>query len=100
MLANFETLRIVGMYSNYLMITNGVSSLLSKMIASVTASVGNLGSEGNEGKNLTTFVKLTTIINFLVIMAVIPMSLFFGTFINIWVGGKTFYRLSQRSWSH
>lgn len=88
MLANFETLRIVGMYSNYLMITNGVSSLLSKMIASVTASVGNLGSEGNKGKNLTTFVKLTTIINFLVIMAVIPMSLFFGTFINIWVGGK------------
>lgn len=56
MLANFETLRIVGMYSNYLMITNGVSSLLSKMIASVTAIVGNLGSEGNEEKNLTTFV--------------------------------------------
>lgn len=86
LLANFETLKIVGMYSNYLLVTNGVTSLLSKAIASITASIGNLGVEGKADRNLSVFIKLTLILNFLVVMAVIPMSLFFSVFINIWVG--------------
>lgn len=88
LLANFETLKIVGMYSNYLLVTNAVTSLLSKVLASLTATVGNLGAEGNERKNLDTFLKLTSMMNILVILCVIPMALFFGAFVNLWVGGN------------
>lgn len=86
LLANFETLKIVGMYSNYLLVTNGITSLLLKAIASITATIGNLGVESDETKNLSVFIRLNFLINTLVIFTVIPLSLFFGVFVNIWIG--------------
>ena len=86
LLANFETLKIVGMYSNYLLVTNGITSLLSKAIASITATIGNLGVESDETKNLSVFIRLNFLINTLVIFTVIPLSLFFGVFVDIWIG--------------
>ena len=64
----------------------GITSLLSKAIASITATIGNLGVESDETKNLSVFIRLNFLINTLVIFTVIPLSLFFGVFVDIWIG--------------
>lgn len=88
LLANFESLKITGMYSNYVLITGAATSLLSKILASLTASIGNLGAEGNQQKNMDAFLKLSSVMNILVVLCVIPMALFFDPFVNVWVGKR------------
>lgn len=89
LLANFETLKIVGMYSNYLMITQGITALLSKVISSVTASIGNLGAENNKKKNLELFLNMSFIMNTLTALAFIPLLFLFSLFIKLWVGNES-----------
>ena len=86
LLANFETLKVVGMYSNYILITQGISSLLSKVISSITASVGNLGAEDDKERNYSVYITLTFIINILTFLVLVPLLICFSVFIKLWVG--------------
>ncbi|WP_201308366.1 lipopolysaccharide biosynthesis protein [Companilactobacillus farciminis] len=51
LLSTFMGLAVVGVYSNYLLIVTSVSTVLLKLISSVTASVGNLVVENNSKKS-------------------------------------------------
>lgn len=88
LLANFTKLKYVGMYSNYLLITNGISSLLIKVIASITASVGSLGTEKSQEKNFDIFCKITFAVNLMVVTILLPTMVGLSTFIKVWVGAS------------
>ena len=86
LLANFENLKIVGMYSNYLLISQGITSLLSKIVSSVTASVGNLGAEGNREKNLKVYLEFSFFINVMVSYILVTLLIWLSYFIKLWMG--------------
>lgn len=48
-------LAIVGLYSNYLLLTNTIKSVVTMFFTSVTASVGNLNAENNVEKSKKVF---------------------------------------------
>ncbi|WP_439419696.1 lipopolysaccharide biosynthesis protein [Lactiplantibacillus plantarum] len=52
LLSAFMGLAIVGVYSNYLLIVTSVSTILFKLVSSVTASIGNLIAEKDVSKSL------------------------------------------------
>lgn len=85
-LANFASLRIVGMYSNYILISQGISAFLSKIIASLTASVGNLGVENDSDRTYAVFLRLSFAVNTLITVIVFPVIIIFSPFIKLWVG--------------
>lgn len=47
-----------GLYSNYLMITNAVSSILAAIFSSLTASIGDLNTDSSPSKKLDIFDKI------------------------------------------
>lgn len=79
---------VVGMYSNYYLITNSVYTMFSQAITALTSSVGNLLINANNNKKFAVFSKIRYI-NFMIsnfcatsILALIQ------PFISVWVGKK------------
>ena len=65
---------IVGVYSNYLLVTTALNSIIAQLFSAITASVGNLGATENEEKS-----------------EAILHTLFFGNFCFISVVCAAFY---------
>ncbi|MDM7530316.1 lipopolysaccharide biosynthesis protein [Lacticaseibacillus paracasei] len=86
LLANFTTLSIVGMYSNYSLITQGIASFVSKVISSITATIGNLGTEQNVERNSEVFISLSFGMNTLILVITLPLLLVFNAFMRFWIG--------------
>lgn len=51
-------LRVVGLYSNYLLIINTIKSIITMFFTSLTASVGNLNAENDEKKSKEVFDRI------------------------------------------
>lgn len=79
---------IVAYYSNYYMITNAVSLLLSQMFSAVTASVGNLLTEDNSEKSYSLFRKLMFVNFWIYSLATTAIFLMMEPFISLWVGSE------------
>ena len=58
LISTFIGVGSVGLYSNYLLVINGINSLFSQMFSSVTASVGNLLVENNNEKSFSVYKKI------------------------------------------
>lgn len=58
LLSKFFDLAVSGIYANYTLISSAVSTIVSQIFNSVTASVGNLSTTGNQKKILEVFNKL------------------------------------------
>lgn len=93
LLSAFMGIGIVGLYSNYLLIITSVGSVLTKLINSATASIGNLVVEGKNRHSLNVFLNhfmlnmyVVTIIFGCILSAVNP-------FIRFWAGSN--YVLTQ-----
>jgi O-antigen/teichoic acid export membrane protein len=95
LLANFVGLREVGMYSNYILITQGVSAFLSKIMASMTSTIGNLGTEQDERRTLDVFLRISFLMNGIVLVIAGPLCLVFSFFIGIWVGEESVLPISS-----
>lgn len=65
---------VVGIYSNYLLVTTALNTIIAQLFSAITASVGNLGATENEEKSET-----------------ILHTLFFGNFCFISVVCAAFY---------
>ena len=65
-ISSFVGITIVGLYSNYTLLTGYVNSLCKQILNSVSESVGNLIAEENKEKSYQVF-KIIFFINFLVI---------------------------------
>lgn len=82
----FVSLKTVAYYGNYTIITDKLSSLISNLLGSTSAGIGNLISEGNPNKIKNVFWELTSIRFF--VASTISASTFFliSPFINLWLG--------------
>lgn len=83
----------VGLYSNYLMITNNLNTVYKQLFRSLTASVGNLGAtEGNE-RALPVFWRINLAGSWLYGFSAVCLAVLFNPFISLWVGKE--YLFSQ-----
>lgn len=79
---------IVAYYSNYYLIINAASTLLSQVFSALTASVGNLLVEDNKEKSYSLFRKLMFFNFWLYSFAGIGLFLAITPFISMWVGNE------------
>lgn len=89
----YASLTLVTYYSNYIVIVNGVTLLISATFNSMSAGIGNLVAQGDVHKNLSFFFEIFNL-RFLVI-STICFSLIYimPVFITIWIGQE--YNLPQ-----
>ena len=76
----------VGLVSNYVMITNLFTTVLSRITNSFTASVGNLNAVSESKKQHEVFVKIFFLSAWLFGFASYGMMLFLNDVIELWVG--------------
>lgn len=78
----------VGLYSNYLLITQALSVVFNVGFASLTASVGNLGAQEPVKKQLATFRVVDLAVFWVYAVASIGLLALFNPFIEIWLGAS------------
>lgn len=86
----FLGVKVVGIYSNYYVIINAINQLLSQIYYSLTASVGDLLTEGNKEKSYHIYRNLN-FLNF--VFSSICAIGFFNTvqpFIKVWLGNEEY----------
>lgn len=83
----FVGLISVGKYSNYMMIINSVSSILTKSISAVTGSIGQKAAE-RPSQMVVLFNRLVFGVHFVLFITVPVMFIFFDSFISVWVGKR------------
>lgn len=106
----YTTLTLVAIYGNYMLIVNGITSLLNAVFNGMMASVGNLVSEASEEHIMDVFRELFTSRFFIVSTLTFAIYMLSGPFIVHWIGAEyklpnvtlgliafTFYLMTQRS---
>lgn len=76
----------VGLYSNYLMIINAVSTLFKEIFSSIRASVGNLLIEKDKDKNYSVFKSILMLDSWIFMFACSGILCLIEPFISIWIG--------------
>lgn len=84
----FSTLRETAIYSNYIMIINSLTGLLSNVIGSMMPSVGNLIAEGDINKSYKIFRQLYLADHILAIFISTITYKIIDEFIIFWVGSE------------
>lgn len=92
-ISKYLGLAILGLYSNYLLIVNAFTQILSQVFNAFTASVGNLIAVDNKGRSKEIFDQLYYFTAFIYCIISVCLYLLFNDFINIWLGEK--YLLSD-----
>lgn len=76
----------VGVYSNYLMLINGLKSVYQALYRCLTASVGNLGATEDRVHGPEVFCRLNFIGGWLYGLSAVCLATLFQPFISLWVG--------------
>lgn len=76
----------VGYYSNYNMIIGTISKFINTMFTALTASIGNLMTEGNNEKRFNVFKIIQTGSFIIGGISTICLYLLIDDFINLWIG--------------
>lgn len=87
-ITKFLGLSVVGMYSNYLLITNSLNMIFGQIFSSIIASIGNLGVEESEERVETTFNAVFFYCFFIVSFSTVMLYILLNPFIRIWVGSS------------
>ncbi|WP_460015993.1 lipopolysaccharide biosynthesis protein [Lactovum odontotermitis] len=91
-LSIFVGLESVALYANYLVLLTGVTTLLTQVLSSATASIGNLKESGTtEAHKINTFYKYFSICSLFSIVCAVGFSTFSSSFIRIWLGKNMIY---------
>lgn len=86
LISSFVSLAMVGIYSNYTMIINQLSSLVNPILNGIGASVGNLIATESKDKSYTIF-KIAYLVNFWIYsFCAIFLYNLLGPFISWWLG--------------
>ena len=93
LISSFVGVVAVGLYSNYLLVTNGLTSVYSQFFRSLTASVGNLGATADAGRAAPVFWKVNFAGGWLYGFSAVCLVVLFNPFISLWVGKE--YLFSQ-----
>ncbi len=83
----------VGIYSNYLMITNGLRSIYITVFSSLTASVGNLCSSEDKSHALEVFWRVCFIGEWLFGFSAICLMVLLNPFVELWLGSEYLFSL-------
>ena len=85
---SFVSLPMVALYTNYTILTQKLEGLISGVINSTGAAIGNLIAEGNKEKILQVFKELLAIRIFIASIASACIYTFASKFIGIWLGNE------------
>ena len=83
---SFVSLPMVALYTNYTILTQKLEGLISGVINSTGAAIGNLIAEGDKDKILKVFRELLAIRFFFASIAVACIYTFASKFIGVWLG--------------
>lgn len=86
LISKFISLAVAGIYSNYLMITNALHSIVGQAFTAITGSVGNLEASESPDKILSVFHKIYFFNFYLIAFCTICLVCLFQPFISLWVG--------------
>lgn len=86
LLSKFVGVISVGLYSNYLLITNALKMLIGIIFQSLTASVGNLGVTENSDKVNNVFDFVDFLGFWIYGFSSIALTILFNPFISLWLG--------------
>ncbi len=85
---------MVAFYSNYYLIINAASTLLSQIFVALTASVGNLLVERNEEKSYSLFKNIMFFDFWIYSFSAIGIFICMNPFISMWVGSERLLPIS------
>lgn len=92
LLSFFVGLHAVGMYSNYTLILNGLTSILNQAITSVSSSIGNFSVESRKKHDQQkVFYGYYNLCSFISLFVAVGFTAFSSTFIRYWVGPQFVY---------
>lgn len=85
-ISKFIGIVTVGIYSNYLLISNSITNILNQIFNAITSSIGNLVVTENKDRSEVIYKNLT-FINFVLYLVVsICIMILVNPFIKIWIG--------------
>jgi O-antigen/teichoic acid export membrane protein len=94
LLSYYVGLTSVAMYSNYTMITTGLTQVMTQMISAVSSSIGNLGASKDSPKKkervFYQYLFLSSLVSFVVSVGFAGFS---SAFVGLWVGKKMVYTM-------
>lgn len=94
LISSFLGLKLVGIYSNYFLIVNSVTGILTQLVNSVSSSIGNL-IVSNQSEKITDIYNKHDFINFVFTSyATLLIFSLINPFIHIWIGYKYQFNLS------
>ena len=85
---SFASLPLVALYTNYTILTQKLEGLISGVINSTGAAIGNLIAEGDQTKILKVFRELLAIRLFVASVAAACIYKFSSKFIGVWLGNE------------
>lgn len=92
-ISKYISLFALGLYSNYLLIISAITQILSQLLNSFTASIGNLNAEDTSDKKLKIFNLLYYFTIFVFGVIGISLYILLNDFVTIWLGKE--YLLSS-----
>lgn len=81
-------LSVLGLYSNYALLINAISGLISKIFSAVTASIGNLVVEKNKEETEKVFYKILFMNYWIFDVCAICFYCLLQPFVKLWVGER------------
>lgn len=85
-ITKFLGLSVVGIYSNFLLITNSLNMIFGQIFSSVIASVGNLGVAENSERVEKTFETIFFYCFLVVSFSTVMLITLLNPFVKLWVG--------------
>ncbi|WP_318468953.1 lipopolysaccharide biosynthesis protein [Photobacterium leiognathi] len=87
---HFSGLTLLGLFSNYVMISGLITTFISVLFNSITSSVGNLIADRNRGNVFSFFVFVYKISTFLFVYSAVSFYFISDSIIKIWLGNIYF----------
>lgn len=87
-ISKFIGLVTVGIYSNYLLISNSITNVLNQIFNAITSSIGNLVVTTNKKRSESIYEKLNFFNFWLYAVVSICIMILINPFIKIWIGEK------------
>ncbi|MCL2112329.1 MAG: oligosaccharide flippase family protein [Streptococcaceae bacterium] len=87
-ITRFLGLNTMGLYANYIMVSNAISSILVQSINGIIASVGNLLTENNPKDLFNVYKKISFLCFWIFTVASIAIYIVMVPFVKIWIGEK------------
>lgn len=92
LLSYYVGLRAVGLYSNYLLIINGLNMVINQLISAVSSSIGSLGaSSASNAHQERVFYQYFMISSFISVIIATGFAGFSSAFINVWLSRGMVY---------